>query len=125
MVCRLARSSAIIASTVRRKVCWSPLALALTRFTSKSDLAIGVPSRLSSATAAIDQLRIFYADSNSAQSLQHDGANAFAPFRAHHRNLDNFRGLNEPMPLYGGISAIVFFAALGLAFAFATGLRAL
>jgi NADH-quinone oxidoreductase subunit M len=34
--------------------------------------------------------------------------------RAHHRNLDNFRGLNEPMPLYGGISAIVFFAAMGL-----------
>ena len=24
--------------------------------------------------------------------------------RAHHRNLDNFRGLMEPMPLYGGIS---------------------
>lgn len=34
--------------------------------------------------------------------------------RAHHRNLDNFRGLYEPMPLYGGISAIVFFAAMGL-----------
>jgi NADH-quinone oxidoreductase subunit M len=34
--------------------------------------------------------------------------------RAHHRNLDNFRGLMESMPLYGGISAIVFFAALGL-----------
>jgi NADH-quinone oxidoreductase subunit M len=34
--------------------------------------------------------------------------------RAHHRNLDNFRGLNEPMPLYSGISAIIFFAALGL-----------
>ncbi len=34
--------------------------------------------------------------------------------RAHHRNLDAFRGLNEPMPLYGGISAIIFFAALGL-----------
>ncbi len=34
--------------------------------------------------------------------------------RAHHRNLDNFRGLFEPMPLYGGISAIIFFAALGL-----------
>jgi NADH-quinone oxidoreductase subunit M len=34
--------------------------------------------------------------------------------RAHHRNLDNFRGLNEPMPLYGGLSAVVFFAALGL-----------
>ncbi len=34
--------------------------------------------------------------------------------RAHHRNLDNFRGLYEPMPLYGGIAAIIFFAALGL-----------
>jgi NADH-quinone oxidoreductase subunit M len=34
--------------------------------------------------------------------------------RAHHRNLDHFRGLYEPMPLYGGISAIIFFAAMGL-----------
>jgi NADH-quinone oxidoreductase subunit M len=34
--------------------------------------------------------------------------------RAHHRNLDNFRGLMEPMPLYGGIAAIIFFAAMGL-----------
>jgi len=34
--------------------------------------------------------------------------------RVHHRNLDNFRGLYEPMPLYGGISAVIFFAALGL-----------
>lgn len=34
--------------------------------------------------------------------------------RAHHRNLDNFRGLYEPMPLYSGISALIFFAALGL-----------
>src|SRR5208283_4736210 len=34
--------------------------------------------------------------------------------RAHHRNLDNFRGLFEPMPLYGGISAVIFFAAMGL-----------
>src|SRR3989441_10789249 len=34
--------------------------------------------------------------------------------RAHRRNLDNFRGLLEPMPLYSGISAIIFFAALGL-----------
>src|SRR5947207_14041852 len=33
---------------------------------------------------------------------------------AHPRNLDSFRGLYEPMPLYGGISAIIFFAALGL-----------
>lgn len=34
--------------------------------------------------------------------------------RAHHRNLDNFRGLAEPMPLYSGIAAIIFFAAMGL-----------
>src|SRR5262249_24783391 len=34
--------------------------------------------------------------------------------RAHHRNLDNFRGLMEPMPFYGGISAVIFFAAMGL-----------
>jgi NADH-quinone oxidoreductase subunit M len=34
--------------------------------------------------------------------------------RAHHRDLGRFRGLYEPMPLYGGISAIIFFAALGL-----------
>jgi NADH-quinone oxidoreductase subunit M len=34
--------------------------------------------------------------------------------RAHHRDLDRFRGLYEPMPLYGGISAIIFFAAMGL-----------
>jgi NADH:ubiquinone oxidoreductase subunit 4 (subunit M) len=34
--------------------------------------------------------------------------------RAHHRNLDNFRGLYEPMPMYGGLSAVIFFAAMGL-----------
>jgi NADH-quinone oxidoreductase subunit M len=34
--------------------------------------------------------------------------------RAHHRNLDNFRGLAEPMPLYSGMSAVIFFAGLGL-----------
>jgi NADH-quinone oxidoreductase subunit M len=34
--------------------------------------------------------------------------------RVHHRNLDNFRGLYEPMPLYSGVSAVIFFAALGL-----------
>ncbi len=34
--------------------------------------------------------------------------------RAHHRDLNNFRGLMEPMPLYGGISFLIFFAALGL-----------
>lgn len=34
--------------------------------------------------------------------------------RAHHRNLNGFRGLYESMPLYGGVSAIIFFAAMGL-----------
>ncbi|MCI0460185.1 MAG: NADH-quinone oxidoreductase subunit M [Gemmataceae bacterium] len=34
--------------------------------------------------------------------------------RAHHRNLDKFRGLYEPMPVFGGVSAIIFFAAMGL-----------
>ncbi len=34
--------------------------------------------------------------------------------RAHHRNLNNFRGLFESMPLYSGMSAIIFFAGLGL-----------
>lgn len=34
--------------------------------------------------------------------------------RAHHRDLNRFRGLYEPMPLYGGISAIIFFGAMGL-----------
>jgi NADH-quinone oxidoreductase subunit M len=34
--------------------------------------------------------------------------------RAHHRDLNNFRGLYEPMPLYGGIAAVIFFAAMGL-----------
>jgi NADH-quinone oxidoreductase subunit M len=34
--------------------------------------------------------------------------------RAHHRNLDNFRGLAEPMPLYTGMSAVIFFAGMGL-----------
>jgi NADH-quinone oxidoreductase subunit M len=34
--------------------------------------------------------------------------------RAHHRRLDNFKGLCEPMPLYAGVSAVIFFAAMGL-----------
>src|SRR5260370_3302303 len=33
--------------------------------------------------------------------------------RAHHRNLDNFRGLYEPMPLYGGAIGRGFFSAIG------------
>jgi NADH-quinone oxidoreductase subunit M len=34
--------------------------------------------------------------------------------RAHHRDLNNFRGLMEPMPFYGGMSFLIFFAAMGL-----------
>jgi NADH-quinone oxidoreductase subunit M len=34
--------------------------------------------------------------------------------RAHHRDLNRFGGLKEPMPLYAGMSAILFFASMGL-----------
>jgi NADH-quinone oxidoreductase subunit M len=34
--------------------------------------------------------------------------------RAHHRDLNRFGGLREPMPLYAGLSAIMFFASMGL-----------
>jgi NADH-quinone oxidoreductase subunit M len=34
--------------------------------------------------------------------------------RAHHRDIDRFGGLADVMPLYTGITAIAFFAALGL-----------
>jgi len=34
--------------------------------------------------------------------------------RAHHRDLNRFGGLKEPMPLYAGFSAILFFASMGL-----------
>lgn len=34
--------------------------------------------------------------------------------RAHHRDLDRFGGLMEPMPAFGGLSAVLFFASLGL-----------
>ena len=34
--------------------------------------------------------------------------------RVHHRNLDQFGGLFARMPVYGGISMGIFFAALGL-----------
>ena len=34
--------------------------------------------------------------------------------RAHHRDLNKFGGLYEPMPLYSGLSAILFFASMGL-----------
>jgi len=34
--------------------------------------------------------------------------------RAHHRDLDRFGGLKEPMPVYSGLSAFLFFASLGL-----------
>jgi NADH-quinone oxidoreductase subunit M len=34
--------------------------------------------------------------------------------RAHHREIDRLGGLMEPMPLYGGLSAVLFFASMGL-----------
>lgn len=34
--------------------------------------------------------------------------------RVHHRNIDQFGGLFDRMPVFGGISMIIFFAALGL-----------
>ncbi len=34
--------------------------------------------------------------------------------RAHHRDLDRFGGLKEPMPVYSGLSAFLFFAGMGL-----------
>ncbi len=34
--------------------------------------------------------------------------------RAHHRDINRFGGLKEPMPLYAGFSAILFFASMGL-----------
>jgi NADH-quinone oxidoreductase subunit M len=34
--------------------------------------------------------------------------------RAHHRDLNKFGGLYEPMPLYSGMSAVIFFASMGL-----------
>ncbi|OWK46576.1 complex I subunit 4 family protein [Fimbriiglobus ruber] len=34
--------------------------------------------------------------------------------RAHHREIDRFGGLLEPMPVFGGLSAVLFFASLGL-----------
>jgi NADH-quinone oxidoreductase subunit M len=34
--------------------------------------------------------------------------------RAHHRDLNRFGGLKEPMPVYSGMSAILFFASMGL-----------
>jgi NADH-quinone oxidoreductase subunit M len=34
--------------------------------------------------------------------------------RVHHRNLNDLGGLNNSMPLYSGISAVIFFGAMGL-----------
>jgi NADH-quinone oxidoreductase subunit M len=34
--------------------------------------------------------------------------------RGHHRDLNRFGGLYEPMPLYSGLSAVLFFASMGL-----------
>ena len=34
--------------------------------------------------------------------------------RAHHREINHLGGLMEPMPVYGGMSAVLFFASMGL-----------
>ena len=34
--------------------------------------------------------------------------------RAHHRDVNRFGGIMEPMPIYGGLSAVMFFASMGL-----------
>jgi NADH-quinone oxidoreductase subunit M len=34
--------------------------------------------------------------------------------RAHHREIDRFGGLMQPMPVYSGLSALFFFASMGL-----------
>jgi NADH-quinone oxidoreductase subunit M len=34
--------------------------------------------------------------------------------RAHHREVDRLGGLMEPMPLYGGLAVVLFFASMGL-----------
>jgi NADH-quinone oxidoreductase subunit M len=34
--------------------------------------------------------------------------------RAHHRDVNRFGGLKEPMPLFAGMSVILFFASMGL-----------
>ena len=34
--------------------------------------------------------------------------------RAHHRDVNRFGGLKEPMPLFSGMSVILFFASMGL-----------
>ena len=34
--------------------------------------------------------------------------------RGHHRDVNRFGGLGDPMPLYTGMSAILFFASMGL-----------
>ncbi|HJZ55872.1 MAG TPA: NADH-quinone oxidoreductase subunit M [Gemmataceae bacterium] len=34
--------------------------------------------------------------------------------RAHHRDLNQFGGLYEPMPLYSGLSSVLFFASMGV-----------
>ncbi|MCB1754520.1 MAG: NADH-quinone oxidoreductase subunit M, partial [Gammaproteobacteria bacterium] len=34
--------------------------------------------------------------------------------RAHHRDLNGFGGMSQPMPVYWGLTTLAFFAALGL-----------
>ena len=93
---------------------WSPTARSATWATSSSASPSGRP-------ASSSQYWAWGMNGAMFQMIAHGITSAGMFFlvgviydRAHHRNLDNFRGLNEPMPLYGGISAIIFFAALGL-----------
>jgi transposase InsO family protein len=57
-LCRFALSSATMASTVRRIIRVSPLALAFTRLRRRSDCAIGFPPNLLPLAPAVEQLRV-------------------------------------------------------------------
>ena len=81
-------------------------------------VVLGLASWGSAANARYWQLGV---DGAMFQMVAH-GITASALFfivgvvydRAHHRDLNRFGGLKEPMPLYAGMSAILFFASMGL-----------
>ena len=60
--------------------------------------------------------------SGAALQMFNHGTSAAALFlvvgviydRAHHRDLNGFGGLSQPMPVYWGLTTVAFFAALGL-----------
>jgi len=66
-------------------------------------------------------LTIYGIDGAAMQMFAH-GTSSAAMFlvvgvsydRAHHRDLNGFGGLSQPMPVYWGMTTIAFFAALGL-----------